>query len=157
MLSVRKQRKAVARYQVLRSEVMRMSPAVASAMLQGIKGFTVVTGQYTDNQGGACPLLAANRSGAPLHVQTNFPTCWDYFCGLTSARKARQASRHEVHMLELLLEEKLMPVSERGGTEMPVVPHTPRFTAPRKRRLPGQQEWQRELQEMLQQAGKVMA
>lgn len=142
----RSQSKAVSRYQALRSEVMSLSPAMAAAMLDGIGRQRVVTGQYTDGDGGACPLLAANRAGAPLHRLTNFPKTWDAFCGLRHARQARPASPHELHMLRLLLEARLMPAGERTTSPQP---RTPRFTAPRPRRLERSVDWQAELSSLL--------
>ena len=128
-VSGRKQQKAVARYQALRTEVMELSPAMAAAMLSGLDRQLVVTGQYTDNKGGACPLLAAKRAGAPLHLQTNFPRTWDLFCQLKSSKKARAASRHEL----------TMPAEERSTAD-----HKPSFRPPRPRRLAPAVDWQAE-------------
>lgn len=141
----RRHKQAVSRYQALRAEVMSLSPAMAAAMLDGIHRQTVVTGQYTDGKGGACPLLAANRAGAPLHHQTNFPQSWDVFCGLTHRRQSRPATAHEIHMLQLLLEARLMPQGER----QPKTRREPRFIAPRPRRLEHTVDWQAELSELM--------
>ena len=138
-VSGRKQQKAIARYQALRTEVMELSPAMAAAMLSGLDLQLVVTGQYTNNKGGACPLLAAKRAGAPLHLQTNFPRTWDLFCQLKSSKKARAASRHELSMLRMLLAERTMPAEERSTAD-----HKPSFRPPRPRRLAPAVDWQAE-------------
>lgn len=132
---------------------MSLSPAMASAMLSGIDSQHVVTGQYTDGDGGACPLLAANRAGAPLHQVTSFPKIWDHFCGLSSYRQARKATRHELHMLKMLLMARVMPASERVLDIKPAMPeHTPRFRPPRSRKLGQEADWQQQLSELLRRA-----
>lgn len=141
-----------------------MSPAMASAMLSGLDAQQIVTGQYTDNMGGACPLLAANRAGGPLHIETNFPRTWDLFCGLSSHRQARKATRHELKMLRLLLEERLMPPSERAiegkppSIELPRPKPTrePYFSPPMGRRVGDRESLQAELRELTE-ASKSLA
>lgn len=141
-----------------------MSPAMASAMLSGLDAQHIVTGQYTDNKGGACPLLAANRAGGPLHIETNFPRTWDLFCGLRSRRQARKATRHELKMLRLLLEERLMPSSERSVAnkpyettpKKPTKAKKPHFSPPRSRRVGDSLDLDRELQELQEQSKSLV-
>jgi len=149
----RSQIKAISRYQALRQEVTSLSPAMAAAMLSGLTNQPLVTGQYTDGEGGTCPLLAANRAGAPLAQQTNFPSTWDLFCGLKSSRQARPATTHEIHILTLLLQARVMPVEEIMPS---LAPQTkPRFMAPRPRRIQPAIDWQGELSQLLSRAERL--
>lgn len=125
MILSRRTRKAAQRYHFLRSEVQKMSPAFAGAMLSSLEETTIVAGQYTDNQGGACPLLAAARaSHHTVRLQNSFPVVWDVFCGIKKAGQGRKATRHEIGILRMLLEERLMPLGERrvstGDPEIPM-------------------------------------
>jgi len=121
MLAARRNRKAVKRYHTLRSEVQNMSPALAGAMLSSLDEMTIVTGQYTDSKGGACPLLAAWRSSKhTVQLEHTFPLVWDVFCGLRSWRQARPATKHEVGILRMLLQERIMPVGERMVGTQPI-------------------------------------
>ncbi len=104
------------------AEAVRTLPtATAAAMLVGLQGATrVVCGTFVDAQQGVCPLLAAHRSGAPA-TPTGFYAAWDAFCGVTR-RTRRAALLWEVHVLEALLERRVMPASERDVT--PTAPAT---------------------------------
>lgn len=124
MLSKRKARQATQRYHFLRQEVQDMPLGMAGAMLQSLDEMTIVTGQYTDSRGGSCPLLAAWQSSKyTVTLKHTFPATWDVFCGVNHPRKARPATPHEVRMLRMLLEERLMPPGERPLVDQ--LPETP--------------------------------
>ena len=69
------------------------------AMLEAARHDRIVTGAYTDNRGGACPLLAAHRRGG----RTNAPAFADAWDAFTGARKARPAKPAEIATLRTLL------------------------------------------------------
>ena len=110
----RKTKRAAQNYHVLRNEVQNMPMGMASAMLTSLTRQTIVTGQYTDSRGGACPLLAAWRAGA-VKLEHSFPMSWDVFCGLKNPKQARKCTPHEVGILRMLLEERLFPLGERSA------------------------------------------
>ena len=127
MLSKRKTRQAAQRYHLLRDEVQNMPLGMAGAMLSSLDEMRIVTGQYTDSKGGSCPLLAAWQSSKyTVKLQHTFPATWDVFCGITHSRQARPATPHEIRMLRMLLEERLMPPGERPLVDqappMPALP-----------------------------------
>ena len=147
MSAALRHRKAIVRYRSLRNEVSRLSPAMAAAMLSGLDQQPVVVGQYSDGSGGACPLLAGQRAGGPLNHSTRFPDIWDAFCKVRSYRKARKASRHELVMLRMLLNEHLMPLGERSmlPTSIPEAP------------APIGIDWESEVRDLLRRAQPVSA
>src|SRR5262245_29620480 len=69
------------------------------AMLDGIRTRPIVTGAYTDNHGGVCPMLAAHRSGGRTSL-LSFARSWDEFA---RAKRVRRATRRELRVLDDLL------------------------------------------------------
>jgi hypothetical protein len=69
------------------------------AMLEAARQERIVTGAYTDNRGGACPLLAAHRRGGRTNAPS-FADAWDAFTGATESRPAKPA---EIATLRTLL------------------------------------------------------
>jgi len=125
MRAKRKSRQATQRYHLLRGEVQGMPLGLAGAMLSSLDEMDIVAGQYTDSQGGSCPLLAAWQSSKyTVTLKHTFPGTWDVFCGITHSRQARPATKHEINMLRMLLQERIMPLGER-----PLLDQTPEITA----------------------------
>jgi hypothetical protein len=94
----------------LRAAVDRLPRATRVAMLTALlEGVPIVTGAFTDRDGGACPLLVAHRRGAPTGTAA-FACSWDRFTGVRPGR-ARRATRHELAVLRAQLEASLVPPS----------------------------------------------
>ena len=161
MLSKRKARQAAQRYHLLRNEVQNMPLGLAGAMLSSLDEMRIVTGQYTDSNGGSCPLLAAWQSSKhTVALKHTFPGTWDVFCGVSHPRQARPATRHEITMLRMLLQERIMPLGERSLVDQtPDLPEIPQFVAtpqpaPSEVLLEGEaQEWSCDWEAALQELG----
>jgi len=127
LLQRRRQLHAAERYRQLRATVYEMPLAIAAAMLSGLESTdTLRVGEYSDGDG-ACPILLAHRNGAPARP-TRFAQAWDAFCGVERYEKRRAATPHEVRMLRLLLQQRIMPSTERRlrpSTPAPVRPAVP--------------------------------
>jgi hypothetical protein len=91
-------------------------------MLEAARNDRIVTGAYTDNRGGACPLLAAHRRGGRTNAPA-FADAWDAFTGATRARAAKPA---EIAVLRTLLAATLPPAPQPE-------PAAPKRPAPRHR------------------------
>ncbi|MEX0992402.1 MAG: hypothetical protein WDZ37_00230 [Solirubrobacterales bacterium] len=73
-----------------------------SAMLEGLRRYDrVITGAYTDREGGVCPMLAAHRCGGRTDYRS-FARAWDRFTGAT--RRPRAVSERELRTLTAQLE-----------------------------------------------------
>ena len=99
----------------LRSAIDCLPAATRIAMLAGVQRQPVVTGAYTDNDGGACPMLAAHRAGSRVSF-LSFARAWDAFAG---ARRPRRATPREVTILISQLEASLL--AENDGAQMRAV------------------------------------
>ncbi len=108
LLMARRKRTASER---LRHVVQALPRHTKEAMLRGIQNGPVITGGYTDGDGGACPMLSAHRNGGRTDMGT-FARAWDEFTG-TPTGKPREASKREVAMLRHYLERAL--VDDPGG------------------------------------------
>jgi hypothetical protein len=78
------------------------------AMLDGVRGNTIVVGAYTDGRGGICPMLAAHRNGGRTSF-LSFARAWD---GFARADKVRRATPRELRVLEGLLMRSLDEVPD---------------------------------------------
>jgi hypothetical protein len=77
------------------------------AMLRGIRRNRIIAGAYADkDSGGVCPMLAAHRNGGRTDFGA-FAVAWDAFTGETGAKRARRATRTEVHTLVNFLESSI--------------------------------------------------
>jgi len=95
----------------LRNAVEALPRHTKEAMLRGLDRGKVITGGYTDGDGGACPMLSAHRNGGRTDMGT-FARAWDEFTG-TPTGKPREASQREVATLRNYLERAL--VADPGG------------------------------------------
>lgn len=95
----------------LRNAVQALPRHTKEAMLRGIRSGRVITGGYTDGDGGACPMLSAHRNGGRTDMGT-FARAWDEFTG-TPTGKPREATAREIAMLRHYLERAL--VDDPGG------------------------------------------
>ena len=93
------------------------------AMLEAARHDRIVTGAYTDNRGGACPLLAAHRRGGRSDAPS-FAEAWDAFTGATKPRRAKPA---ELATLRTLLAASLPKPEPKPE------PAAPERSAPRHR------------------------
>lgn len=89
-------------------------------MLEALGNDELIVGAYTDRRGRTCPMLAAHRRGARIHVG-DFPRAWDAFAG---ARRPRLATSRELEILRAMLEEGLREGS-RGGLPRDPLPGEP--------------------------------
>lgn len=92
----------------LRQAIDALPVATRAAMLEGIGHQPVVTGGYTDGDGGACPMLAAHRAGSRVTFLP-FHRAWDTFCG---AQGPRRATRRERIALVAMLEASLYEAAD---------------------------------------------
>ena len=83
------------------------------AMLDGVRGNTIVVGAYTDGEGGICPMLAAHRNGGRTSF-LSFARAWD---GFARADEVRKATPRELRVLEGLLVQSLAEVAD-GSTDL---------------------------------------
>jgi hypothetical protein len=95
----------------LREAVEGLAPETRRAMLAGIRNQKIVAGAFTDNRGGACPMLAAHRAGSRTPA-LEFADAWDSFTGTKApwyrrACKARPATDEELYALASLLERSI--------------------------------------------------
>ena len=91
----------------LREAVEALPAETRRAMLTGIRRHKIVAGAYTDNRGGACPMLAAHREGSRTPALA-FADAWDQFTGTTARSlghtcKSRPATDEELYALASLL------------------------------------------------------
>jgi hypothetical protein len=93
------------------------------AMLEAARHDRIVTGSYTDNRGGACPLLAAHRRGGRTNAPA-FAKAWDAF---TRAEESRPATPAELATLRTLLAASLPKAEPKPE------PAAPERRAPRHR------------------------
>ena len=96
----------------LRSAIDCLPVQTRIAMLTGVQRQPVVAGAYTDNDGGACPMLAAHRAGSRVSF-LSFARAWDAFA---NTRRPRRATPREVTILIGQLEASLL--AEDGGADM---------------------------------------
>jgi hypothetical protein len=85
--------------------------ASREAMLEGIRTRPIITGAYTDNRGGICPMLAAHRGGGRTSL-LSFARSWDAFA---RAKRVRRATRRELRVLEDLLVASLERETDLGA------------------------------------------
>lgn len=97
----------------LRQSIDTLPERTRSAMLTGLGNHTVITGAFSDGNGGACPMLAAHREGVRGRCMS-FPEAWDRFTGVHGRYITRQATQDEVLHLRMQLEESL---AARGGAD----------------------------------------
>lgn len=88
----------------LRNAIDSLPVDTRKAMLAGVRRQPVVAGAYTDNDGGACPMLAAHRAGSRVAL-TTFARSWDAFA---RARRVRRATTREVRILEAQLKASIL-------------------------------------------------
>jgi hypothetical protein len=97
----------------LRLAVDCMPVATRQAMLDGLLATErIITGAYTDQQGGVCPMLAAHRRGGRTDF-ISFAKSWDRFT--RSGGASRRASEREVRILIAQLQASL---AEAEGLEL---------------------------------------
>lgn len=95
----------------LRRAIDRLPPATREAMLEGVRTVPIVAGDYTDRDGGVCPMLAAHRHGGRTS-NLGFSRAWDRFTG--AKRRVRRATPREVgtlvaHLRASLEAERVQP------------------------------------------------
>jgi hypothetical protein len=123
------------RYDGLRDAIQDLSVATAAAMLQGVQTHRrVICGAYVLPDGGACPMLIAQRAGAPSTPFLEFHMAWDRFCRLSRLNQTpRVASWHERRILVDLLQRRVMPGSEitrpRAARRSQTTPEVPAVAA----------------------------
>jgi hypothetical protein len=83
----------------LRTAIDCLPERTRRAMLEGVRGSTIVVGAYTDGHGGVCPMLAAHRNGGRTSF-LSFARAWDAFA---RADEVRPATARELRVLEDLL------------------------------------------------------
>jgi hypothetical protein len=134
----------------LREAVESLPAETRRAMLAGIRNHKIVAGAYTDNDGGACPMLAAHREGSRTPA-LEFADAWDAFTGTQAPwyRRScdpRPATDEELYALASLLERSIRhdpPLPEPAPTiaQQPPEPATERPGEPDRtrelRRRPG--------------------
>jgi len=91
----------------LRRAVEVLPPATRTAMLAAVREGRILTGAYTDGDGGACPMLAAHRRGARSSAHA-FARAWDRFTGVRPGA-SRPASARELSALATALQRSLDP------------------------------------------------
>ena len=91
----------------LRRAIDRLPAPTREAMLEGIRANPIVTGAYTDNNGGICPMLAAHRHGGRT-THLAFARSWDALAG---DKRVRRATERELRILEGQLQASLMKES----------------------------------------------
>jgi hypothetical protein len=97
----------------LRLAIDCLPVATREAMLEGVRGSErVIVGAYVDDQGGACPMLAAHRCGGRTDF-LSFARSWDRFA--RSGGASRAATSREVRILLTQLEASL---SQSNGLEL---------------------------------------
>lgn len=81
------------------------------AMLEGVRRYDrIITGAYTDREGGVCPMLAAHRYGGRTDYRS-FARAWDRFTGAT--RRPRAVSERELRTLTAQLEASVLKEERR--------------------------------------------
>jgi hypothetical protein len=95
----------------LQTAIECLPRATRIAMLDGIRTRPIVTGAYTDNRGGVCPMLAAHRSGGRTSL-LSFARSWDEFA---RSKRVRRATRRELRVLEDLLVASLAAEVDLGA------------------------------------------
>ena len=96
----------------LRSAIDALPRATRAAMLEGVRSNKIIAGAYVDRQGGVCPMLAAHRQGARTAFLP-FSRAWDRF---SQGKRARRASRRELHVLVAHLQASLL--AEEGDVDL---------------------------------------
>lgn len=97
----------------LRLAIDCMPVATREAMFEGVRDSErVIVGAYVDDQGGACPMLAAHRRGGRTDF-LSFARSWDRFA--RSKRGSRAATAREVRILLTQLADSL---ADANGLEL---------------------------------------
>ncbi len=99
----------------LRQSIDTLPERTRLAMLSGLGNNTVITGAFSDGNGGACPMLAAHREGVRGRCMS-FPEAWDRFTGVHGRYITRQATQDEVLHLRMQLQESLSAVGGAADT-----------------------------------------
>jgi len=93
----------------LRLAIDCMPVVTRQAMLESVLAHErILVGAYTDEHGGACPMLAAHRGGGRTEF-LSFAKSWDRFAGARAG--GRVATRREVRILITQLQESLDALS----------------------------------------------
>jgi hypothetical protein len=90
----------------LRQSIDTLPERTRKAMLAGLGNNTVITGAFSDGNGGACPMLAAHREGVRGRCMS-FPEAWDRFTGVHGRYITRPATQDEVLHLRMQLQQSL--------------------------------------------------
>ena len=98
----------------LRQSIDTLPERTRLAMLSGLGNNTVITGAFSDGNGGACPMLAAHREGVRGRCMS-FPEAWDRFTGVHGRYITRPATRDEVLHLRMQLEQSI--ATSRAGAD----------------------------------------
>jgi hypothetical protein len=107
----------------LRQSVDMLPERTRLAMLSGLGNNTVITGAFSDGNGGACPMLAAHREGVRGRCMS-FPEAWDRFTGVHGRYITRPATQYEVLQLRMQIEESLeAPYSDTNGFAEAIAEH----------------------------------
>jgi|GEM_PF-904244 len=116
----------------LRTSIDTLPERTRLAMLSGLGNNTVITGAFSDGNGGACPMLAAHREGVRARCMS-FPEAWDRFTGVHGRHISRQATQDEVLHLRMQLEESLVARRDTNGFAEAIAEHEATVQARRQR------------------------
>lgn len=90
----------------LRSAVEALPRAARAAMLEGVRGETIVAGAYVGTGAGVCPMVAVHRRGVRTDAN-RFARAWDQFCGVAQG-ESREATERELTTLVAMLQASLL-------------------------------------------------
>lgn len=102
------------------------------AMLQGLRRYDrIITGAYSDREGGVCPMLAAHRSGGRTDFRS-FARAWDRFTG--AKRRPRPVTGRELRTLTAQLHASVWKEEQRQLVARAARERAERITEQRQRR-----------------------
>jgi hypothetical protein len=90
----------------LRGAVDALPPHARVAMLEGLRGETIVAGAYVGTGASVCPMVAVHRRGVRTDAN-RFARAWDQFCGVAPG-ESREATERELTTLEAMLQASLL-------------------------------------------------
>jgi hypothetical protein len=119
-----REERAQRRLHALNRSVQALPLSTRRAMLAAAEAEQLIAGGYTDDGGGACPMLAAHRRGARDYCR-GFPRAWDQFTGAT---RPRPATARELEILKALLQESIATAAPAPVPGRPTTPRPPALT-----------------------------